>query len=95
MAVCDAQYKFSLDDVGDSGCHSDRGVLSNSTFGKAISDGTLPFPQSHPLPGTFHPSLPYVIMGDEAFLLKNHIMRPFPGRNLYIYQSHKLHSIIT
>ena len=43
MAVCDAQYKFSLVDVGDSGRHSDRGrgVLSNSTFGKAISNGTL------------------------------------------------------
>ena len=91
MAVCDAQYKFSLVDVGDSGRHSDGGVLSNSTFGKAISDGTLPFPPSRPLPGTFHPSLPYVIVGDEVFPLKNHMMRPYPGRT---YQSHKLYSII-
>ena len=82
MAVCDAQYKFILVDVGDSGRHSDGGVFSNSTFGKAISDGTLPFPPSRPLPGTLHPSLPYIIVGDEAFPLKNHIMRPYPGRYL-------------
>ena len=82
MAVCDAQYKFILVDVGNSGRHSDGGVFSNSTFGKAISDCTLPFPPSRPLPGTLHPSLPYIIVGDEAFPLKNLVMRPNPGRYL-------------
>ena len=69
---------------GDSGCLSDGGVLFNSTFGilQAISDGLMvpyTFLPSRLLPGTFHPSLPYIIVGDEA---KNHMMRPYPGRNL-------------
>ena len=33
-------------------------------------------------PGTTEPSLPYVIVGDEAFPLKNYMMRPYPGRQL-------------
>ena len=32
LAVCDAHYRFILVDIGDSGRHSDGGVLSNSEF---------------------------------------------------------------
>ena len=32
--------------------------------------------------GTMQPSLPYVIIGDEAFPLRNNLLRPYPGRNL-------------
>lgn len=31
--------------------------------------------------GTSQP-LPYVIVGDEAFPLRENMMRPYPGRNL-------------
>ena len=33
-------------------------------------------------PGTTGPDLPYVIVGDEAFSLKDYMLRPYPGRNL-------------
>ena len=89
LAVCDALYRFTLVDVGDSGCHSDGGVLFNSTFGKALDDGRLNFPSDCPLPGTSSPILPHVIVGDEVFPLKKYLMRPFPGRflpeNLAVY----------
>ena len=39
-------------------------------------------PDDCPLPGTSSPSLPYVIVGDEAFPLKNYLLRPFPGEFL-------------
>ena len=44
--------------------------------------GTLPFPRPQPLPGTSGPDLPYVIVGDEAFPLRENLLRPYPGRNL-------------
>ena len=34
------------------------------------------------LTGTTGPNLPYVMVGDEAFPLKEYMLRPFPGRNL-------------
>ena len=82
MAVCDAYYRFILLDIGDTGRHSDGGVFSNSTFGKAVIEGTLPLPPDCSLPGTSQPDVPYVIVGDAAFPLKINLMRPYPGRNL-------------
>ena len=82
MAVCDAQYRFVLVDVGDSGRHSDGGVLANSDFGKALLDDDIPFPDDQALPGTTQPLLPHVIVGDEAFPLRKNLLRPYPGRNL-------------
>ena len=48
MAVCNAQYWFTLVDVGDYGCHSDGGVLSHSNFGQAMESGSLSFPNCEP-----------------------------------------------
>lgn len=87
MAVCDAHYRFTMVDVGDSGRHSDGGVLANSAFGKALLDDKLPFPDSRPLPGTTSPALPYVIVADEAFPLRSNMLCPYPGRNLQEPQS--------
>ena len=72
--MCDAHYHFIIVDVGDAGCHSDGGVLSNSSFGQALDDKTLHIPRGCPLPGTSSPMLPYVIVGDEVFPLKENMM---------------------
>ena len=32
--------------------------------------------------GATGPSLPYVVVGDEAFPLRKNMLRPYPGRNL-------------
>ena len=57
-------------------------VLANSDFGQALENGTLSIPDPHPLTGTTQPALPYVIVGDAAFPLKENILRPYPGKNL-------------
>ena len=57
-------------------------MLANSAFGRALNSKTLALPPSEPLPGTTSPSVPYVIVGDEAFPLKENMMRPYPGRGL-------------
>ena len=82
LAMCDAHYRFIMVDVGDSGRHSDGGVLANSSFGKALHNNTLALLPSQPLPGTSSPAVPFVIVGDEAFPLKPNMMRPYPGRGL-------------
>ena len=36
------KFRFILVDIGDSGCHSDGGVLFNSDFGQAlVNDSSL------------------------------------------------------
>ncbi len=69
-------------DVGQLGKFSDGGVFSNSTFGQAFEDGTLVLPEPAPLPGTVRPDLPFAMVGDEAFPLRNYLLRPYPGRHL-------------
>ena len=80
--MCDAYYRFILVDIGHAGRHSDGRVFSNSTFGKAVIEGTLPRPPACSLAGTSQPDVPYVIVGDAAFPLTINLMRPYPGRNL-------------
>ena len=82
MAICDAHYRIVIVDVGDSDHRRDGGVSLNSSFSKAMIDGTVPFPPDRPLPGTSEPNAPYVIVGDEAFRLRVNIMRPYSGRNV-------------
>ena len=73
LAVCDAHYRFTVVDFGEAGRHSDGGVLANSEFGQALENGTLSIPDPRPLTGTTQPALPYVIVGDAAFPLKENI----------------------
>ena len=87
LAMCDAHYRFIMIDVGYAGRHSDGGVLSNSNFGRALQDNSLPLPPDRPLPGTSSPAVPYVFVGDKAFPLRQNMMRPFPGKHLTQPQS--------
>lgn len=82
MAVCDARYQFTLFDVGAYGSDSDGGILSRSTFGKALYEGTLNLPKGRArLPGS-DKETPCYFVGDEAFQMSINIMRPYPGRTL-------------
>ena len=76
LAVCDAHYRFLVVDVGDKGRQSDGGVFSNSEFGQALENQSLPLPSSCPLPGTTPTSLPlpFVFVADEAFPLKENLL---------------------
>ena len=81
MAVCDAHYRFTLVDIGNTGRHSDGGVFSNSSFGQAIESSSLAIPPPRALPGT-STEAPFVFVGDEAFPLRKDLLRPYPGRYL-------------
>ena len=79
LAVCDANYCFIMFDVGDSGRHSDGGVLLNSAMGKKCNE--LGFPPEEFLPN-FSKKVSYCLVGDAAFPLKHNLMKPFPDRGL-------------
>ena len=74
MAVCDANYYFTLYDIGCYGSNNDSGILANSKMGQM-------FAPSHLHECSYSP-LPYFLLDDEIFPLKSWLLRPFPGRNL-------------
>lgn len=77
MAVVDAKYRFVMINVGGYGKDSDGGILCNTNFHQRLESGTLKLPIERKL-GNSGISAPYVFVGDEAFPLRNYLMRPFP-----------------
>ena len=85
LALVDADYKFLYVDVGTNGCISDGGVFANSTLSRDLQENTLHMPSERPLPDRNKP-MPFVIVADDAFPLRDNIMKPFTGRNLISYE---------
>lgn len=83
LAVVDANLCFRIIDVGAYGRGSDAGTLRESAFGQALQASTLEIPPDATIPGAEDLGpLPHTFVGDEAFPLRRHLMRPYPGRNL-------------
>ncbi|XP_058625890.1 uncharacterized protein LOC131536781 [Onychostoma macrolepis] len=83
LGVVDANYCFRVINVGAYGRGSDGGTLRDSAFGRALEAGTLKIPPDACLPGAEHLGpLPYAFVADEAFPLRRHLLRPYPGKNL-------------
>lgn len=81
LAVTDANYKFIIVDIGAYGKDSDGGVLLNSKFQTFLDNESLNIPKEEKLPNS-NIIAPYVFIGDEAFPLRNYLMRPFPRNQL-------------
>ena len=80
MAVCNANYEFIAVDIGDTGRNSDGGVFASSDFGIAMQQN-IPEPEERLGTGF---RFPYVLIGDEAFPLKENMMKPYPREVLNI-----------
>ena len=85
MAIVDSSYKFIYVDAGSNGRMSDGGVFGNCSFNEAIINGSLQLPTPSEIKGT-NIKCPYMFVADEAFPLHTYIMKPYPRRNLDIYQ---------
>ena len=81
MGVCDANYKFILTDIGDSGRQSDGSVYNNCNLGYAIENKLLDIPSYCKITGSQR-VLPCVFVADDAFGLKPHMMKPYSSSNL-------------
>lgn len=86
LAMCNANYEFTYINVGIQGKESDSSVFTNSTLFQQMQDELLdiPPPKSLPVLQNNKPTntaattpVPYVIVGDEAFGLSTHLMRPY------------------
>lgn len=81
MALANANYKFTYIDVGCNGRISDGGVFNRCSLSNAMDTNSLNLPEATPLPNRDEP-VPYVIVADDAFALKNYLLKPYPFRNL-------------
>jgi len=83
MAVADADYCFISAEVGAHVLSSDSSVFKNSTFGKLLESNKLNIPDTRVLPSDAEGlSMPFVLVGDEAFALSEHVLWPYPNKKL-------------
>ena len=81
MALVDPAYKFMWVEVGADGACSDAQIFNSSQLKQKILNGTLNIPQPEPLPGDNQP-MPYFLIGDDAFALRQWMMKPYSRRNM-------------
>ncbi|XP_015376849.1 PREDICTED: uncharacterized protein LOC107171136 [Diuraphis noxia] len=75
LAIVDADCKFIYVDIGSYGKEGDSGIFNKSIIAENIRIGDY-FPSPGKLPNS-NEILPYVHIGDEAFRLDRHMMRPY------------------
>lgn len=85
LAICDSNYCFTIIDVGSFGKESDCNIFKQCSFGKKLYSDKVNFPRDKCLPKDKN-NVPqrFVLVGDEAFALSKHLLRPFPGRTLNV-----------
>ena len=76
LAVADADYKFAYVSIGAYGREHDGTIFSKSSLGQRLAEGSLDIPVAEP------GELPYAFVADEAFPLREQIMRPYAGRRM-------------
>ena len=83
MAVVDADYKFRFIDVGAVGAESDAGVFAKSRIAALFETQLANLPPPEPILG-YEPerAVPYFLLGDDAFALRDWMMKPYPSRSL-------------
>lgn len=81
LALCDAQYKFTYNNVGAKGSASDGGIFGSCSLGTALENETLNIPPDCPLPYRVQ-SIPFSIVADDAFPAGKRILKQFSMRNL-------------
>ena len=84
LAVCDANYCFSLLDIGNYGSNNDAGILANSKMGKRFKAGKFNLPAPEKLNGCPLDSTPFFLVGDDIFPLCDWLMKPFSGNDLWL-----------
>lgn len=77
LGIANANYEFLYVNFGTNGRVSDGGVIENTDFHDLLLKRQLKLPPENSRNG-----LPYVFISDEAFALRNELMKPFNVRDL-------------
>lgn len=77
FAVVNANYEFMYVHTGTNGSVADGAIFKSTKFYEKLMNGSLNLPPQSVLPNT-NISVPYVFLGDSAFSLDRHFMKPFP-----------------
>ncbi len=100
LAICDANYCFTLFDLGQYGSNNDSGVLAISEFGKRFEEGSLNLPKDAKLANFGKHLVRYYLLGDEIVPLKKWLLRPYPGpvldeeQKIYNYRHSRARRVI-
>lgn len=78
MALVNSNYEFIFVDVGKNGRLSDGGVLECTEFYRKLLNSELNLPDKIDRAE----NLSFVFVGDEAFSLHEHLLKPFSQREL-------------
>ena len=81
LATAGPEYKCLYVDVGSNGRVNDSGVWNKSSLLQAIQNGSVKLPKDDALPVN-DVIAPYAFAGDDAFALKNFMMKSYPQQNL-------------
>lgn len=83
MAV--PEYERLYVDVGTNGRNPDEHAWDRCSLKQAIhsAENPLNLPLARPLPGSTKP-IYFVLTGDEAFPLSEHMLKPYPRRGLIV-----------
>ena len=81
FALVDADYKFIWADLGGTGSASDAQIYNGSELKELAESGFLGLPFPDPLPHDYQ-DVPYFFVGDDAFALRETMMKPYSKRNL-------------
>ena len=76
LALVDVNYRFTYVYVGAEGWLGDGGQWQSSKLKAPIDKNKLHLPPPSVLPG-MDIQLPYAIVGDDAFALDEHMLKPF------------------
>ena len=85
LAICNAQYQFTMVDICEAGRQRDGGVFSNSNIGFSIMNDLLNLPAAELLSNSSI-NFPYVFVGDDAFPLRYNLIKPYSNKTLDMRQ---------
>ena len=80
MAIAGPDYECLYADVGSNGRVNDSGIWNKCALLQGILNGTVELPADGMLQNG--ENVPYVFLGDDAFALKEFLMKPFPQQGL-------------